>query len=114
GLRRCRAHSSFKACGRGPRGIRTVATAPARSWRLRSETRRPRLGCESLYGAIWQCDTAAEIRGRPETPDTRALDGNDVSVARARSNRCWHRNVFSLSRAIDAGRAGKKHRGASI
>jgi class 3 adenylate cyclase len=70
--------------------------------------------CEVKHGAIRQCETATEIRGRTETPDARALDGNDGSAARTRSNCCWHANVFPLSRAIDPSCAGKKHRGASI
>src|SRR5205085_11441355 len=49
-----------------------------------------------------QCDAAAEIRDRAETPDASALGGNDGSIARARGNCRRHRNVFSLSRAIDA------------
>ena len=46
--------------------------------------------------------------------DANALGGGGSSVARARGNCRWHRNVFALSRAIDPGCAGKKHRGASI
>ena len=40
----------------------------------------------------------------------KALGGDDSSVARARGNRRWHRNVFPLSRAIHATCTGKKHR----
>src|SRR5437879_4370020 len=59
-----------------------------------------------------QC--AVEIRDRAETPGPRALGGDGSSVAGAGGSRCWDRNVFPLSRAINAGCAGKKHRGASV
>src|SRR4051794_3872793 len=39
GLWRRRAHSSDPACGRGPGGIRTMATVPARHRHLRGKTR---------------------------------------------------------------------------
>src|SRR5204863_432284 len=49
-----------------------------------------------------------------EAQSANAPGGDDDSVARARSNHRWHRNVFPLSRAIDPGCAGKKYCGASV
>src|SRR2546423_5619315 len=51
GLWRRRPHSSLPSCGRGPGGIRTVATSPPQSWFMRSETRSARLGREPLHGS---------------------------------------------------------------
>ena len=48
GLRRRRAHSSFQARRRRSGRIREVATVSARSWFVRSETWRARLGREPL------------------------------------------------------------------
>ncbi len=48
GLRRCGSHSRIETCRRRFGALRTLATAPARSRRMRSETRRARLRCKSL------------------------------------------------------------------
>ena len=51
---------------------------------------------------------------RPEAPSAHTLGDHDGSIACARGNRRWDRNVFSLPRAIDADCAGKKRCGASF
>ena len=82
---------------------------------MRSEARHARFGIVNLYAdRSGQPATAKKVPGPEEAQRANALGGDDGSVARARGNRRWHRNVFPLSRAIDAGRAGKKHRGASL
>ena len=58
GLRRCRTHSCLKARRRRFGRIRTLATAPARSWDLRSKTRNA-CGVANLY---------ADEVGNPQLP----------------------------------------------
>ena len=95
---------AFQACRRRSRRIRAVATAPARSWRMRSETWRARLGREPLRRSIRQCEAAAEIRDRPETPGPNALGGKwrqrcSRSPRLSLASSCFLRRP----RAIDAG-----------
>src|SRR5438132_11331911 len=81
---------------------------------MRSETRSACRNREPLYGSSRQSAPAKKVPSPEEAQRANALGRDDSSVARARGDRRWHRNVFSLSRAINAGCAGKKHRGASI
>jgi hypothetical protein len=60
GLRRCRAHSPLQARRRGSRRIRTLATVPARSGRMRGKTRRSRSRHKSLHGRSRQHGNAGE------------------------------------------------------
>ena len=80
---------------------------------MRSETRSACRYREPLRGSSGQSATAKKVPGPEEAQRANALGGDDGSVARARGNRRWHHNVFPLSRAIDAGCAGKKHRRAA-
>src|SRR5437762_7993243 len=81
---------------------------------MRSKTRNACGNREPLRGCSRQSTPAKKVPSPEETQRANALGGDDGSVARTRGNRRWHRNVFPLSRAIDAGCAGKKHRGASF
>ena len=81
---------------------------------MRSETRNACLHREPLRGSSGQSATAKEVPGPEEAQRANALGGDDGSIARARGNRRWHRNIFPLSRAIDAGCAGQKHRGFAV
>jgi hypothetical protein len=107
-------HSPFQTCRRGSRGIRTVATAPARSRRMRSEAWDARVHCESSCGSSGQSAAAEKVSNPEEAKSANALGGHDGSVARARGNRRRHHNIFPLSRAINAGCAGKIDRGAAV
>ena len=73
-----------------------------------------RVGSRTFMQISRQSATAKEVSGPEEAQRANALGGDDGSIARARGDRRWHRNIFPLSRAIDAGCAGKKHRGASL
>src|SRR5437773_12319205 len=81
---------------------------------MRSETRNACRNREPLFGSSGQSATAKKIPSPEEAQRASALGGDDSSIARARGNRRWHRNIFPLSRAIDAGSAGKEHRSAPI
>ena len=57
--------------------------------------------------------TAQKVSSPEEAWRARALGGDDGRITRARGDRRWQRSVFPLSRGVDNGCAGKKHRGAS-
>src|SRR5438445_12008865 len=94
GLRGCRAHSAFQACRRGSRRIRTVAAAPARSWRLRSEAWDARHHREPLRGSSGQSATAEKVPSSEEAQNANALGGHHSRVAHPRGYRRCRRNVF--------------------
>ncbi len=80
--------------------------------------------CEVKHGVrVTIVNLYANEVGNPQLPKVprpeeaqgaNPLGGDDGSVARARGNRRWHRNIFPLSRAIDAASPGKKHRRAAV
>ena len=81
---------------------------------LRSETRSACRDREPICGSSGQPATAKKVPGLEEAQRANALGDDDGCVARARGNHRWHRNVFPLSRAIDAGCAGQEHRGSAF
>ena len=113
GLRRCRTYSCLQTRRRRFRRIRTLATAPARSWHVRSETRNACRDREPLRGSSGQSATAKKFQ---------ALKKHSARVRWAvRRQRCSRSRQSSLASQcfpviarIDAGCAGKKHRGASV
>src|SRR4029077_3429440 len=82
--------------------------------RVRSEAWDALVHREPLRGRSWQSATAKKVPSLEEAQSANALGDDNGSVARARGNDRWDRNVFPLSRAINTGCAGKKHRGASL
>ena len=87
---------------RRSRRVRTLATAPARPWRLRGEAWDAGLHCEPLRGSSWESAVAKKIPSPEETQRANALGGDDGSVACARGNCRRCRNVFARSRQISA------------
>src|SRR5436190_14086368 len=81
---------------------------------MRSKTRNACGNREPLRGCSRQSTPAKKVPSPEETQRANALGGDDGSVARARGNHRWHRNVFPLSRAIDAGCTGKINRRATF
>src|SRR5437764_13075592 len=81
---------------------------------MRSKTRNACGNREPLRGCSRQSTPAKKVPSAEETQRANALGGDNGSVARTRGNRCWHRNVFSLSHARNASCARKKYRGASL
>src|SRR5205823_11163934 len=77
---------------------------------MRSKTRNACGNREPLRGCSRQSTPAKKVPSPEEAQRASALGGDDGSVARARGNRRWHRNVFPLSRAIHATSTRKKHR----
>src|SRR5262249_47586606 len=90
-----------------------MATAPARSWFLRSEAWSARRLGEPLFRSIRKCEGTAEI-GRAETPDANAMGCDGDSVTGICGNHRRYLDVFPQSNTVDAGCAGKKHRSTSV
>jgi hypothetical protein len=67
-----------------------------------------RVAIAHLYADEVGIAPAKKVSSPEEAQYANALGGNGGGVARARNDRRWQRNVFSLSRAIDAGCARKR------
>jgi hypothetical protein len=100
-------HPCVQTHGRRLGTIRAVETPPTRFGRMRSEAWDARVYCESLRGRSRQSATAKKVSSAEKAQCPIALDSGDGDAACTCGNRRCHRNVFPLSRAIDADTPGK-------
>src|SRR5439155_7122202 len=105
-----RTHPSLPPCGSGPRGVRALATVPARYRHVRVETRGACKRHQPLLGGDWECETANEAPSRQETSRACTLGGDWRCTPRVGRNYCCVRLSFAQinTRALSCPR--QKHR----
>ena len=69
-----------------------------------------------LLHELGECEVKHGVRLRVVNlyTEDQALAGGSGRIARADSYHCWCRSIFTQQQAINAGRAGEKHRRSSV